>query len=534
MTDALPGRSPAAAVEAGMRGMLRERPGRPLPPVRAWAREHRTSTRVVLRVLHALRDEGLVDVRRGRRASAPSAVRDPEPTRSPVRRVYDAVRGAIEGGRFPVGTRLPKTEYFAVQERASYSTVVRALRLLEREHLVHRHGRHSIAGPAPSSSATQVSGGGPVILLLQANEEWWEETLASPWLSPFSLGLMREVLQAGVQTIPATLARTSSSYLCRGHEQIASLIRELGPRYHGTVMMGQSWDFHFGAGATIPAVVRAMVRYGRPVVWFDYADEPRSRSDPFDPADYRRMTGEPGPRRFFSRVHHSESAAHTEALRALYSQGHRRVGLPWFTEEDPLLRAERVGGLLATAAALPGMELVVHTCEGNPFGTERGPAPVPVIAPAWLRRLGNEGRRFLESAPGQHGTVAEHARLLRLAEVLLALRFERGVTAIIAINDTRARDYYLCLRSMGLRVPQDLSLVSFDASPRVLYPWQISSVDFGFAYLAYCAYHLIMQDVPVRRNRTNVPARCRLNHMGSIGASPAAFSMPRSPATSST
>lgn len=95
---------------------------------------------------------------------------------------------------------------------------------------------------------------------------------------------------------------------------------------------------------------------------------------------------------------------------------------------------------------------------------------------------------------------------------------DSGATALIAITDTHARAYYVWLRSMGYDIPGELSLLSFDASPRQLYPWQISSVDFGFGYLAYAAYHLLMGDVPILRTDCSVAARPRLNHHGSLGA----------------
>ena len=167
------------------------------------------------------------------------------------------------------------------------------------------------------------------------------------------------------------------------------------------------------------------------------------------------------------------------------------------------------------AAQWPGLAVILQEAPGNAFAARGPEAPAGTRTPRQLvRRLPAEGRAFLDK---DDSSGPDHARLLALNAVMMPLLFEQNVTAIIAMNDARARHYYLWLRTMGYRVPDDLSLLSFDAVPRQLYPWQISSVDFGFGYLSYCAYHLIMEDVPVAHRNSDLPARCRLNHMGSVG-----------------
>jgi DNA-binding LacI/PurR family transcriptional regulator len=63
-----------------------------------------------------------------------------------------------------------------------------------------------------------------------------------------------------------------------------------------------------------------------------------------------------------------------------------------------------------------------------------------------------------------------------------ALLDDLGVTAILAPNDYFAHQYYHWLRAAGLRLPEDVSLLSFDNN-RYSLPFSISSIDFGFGDL---------------------------------------------------
>jgi len=156
----------------------------------------------------------------------------------------------------------------------------------------------------------------------------------------------------------------------------------------------------------------------------------------------------------------------------------------------------------------------VHTIDGPLFGD--GTAALPAVSASHRRGLPRPGRSILDAALHAPETP-EHRRTIAITAVMAPLMQDTGVTAIIAPNDERAVPYYLWLRTMGYAVPGDISLVSFDASARLLHPWQISSVDFGFMHLGYSAYHLIAQDIPVPRRGTDFPARCRFNHTGSLG-----------------
>jgi hypothetical protein len=75
-----------------------------------------------------------------------------------------------------------------------------------------------------------------------------------------------------------------------------------------------------------------------------------------------------------------------------------------------------------------------------------------------------------------------------------------GTTAIIAPNDSLGVRLLRTLDTVGLRVPQDISLLSFDNRYRYSFS-SLSSIDPGFASLGYCAAHCIAGDVPIAHER---------------------------------
>jgi DNA-binding LacI/PurR family transcriptional regulator len=91
-------------------------------------------------------------------------------------------------------------------------------------------------------------------------------------------------------------------------------------------------------------------------------------------------------------------------------------------------------------------------------------------------------------------------------------------TAVIAPNDVLGNLYHHVLDKAGVRIPEDISLISFDANPVDMYPYSLTSVDFGFDYLGYQAFHYFLGDrrVPIRKHRS-LPGLCRLTHTLTVG-----------------
>jgi DNA-binding LacI/PurR family transcriptional regulator len=109
--------------------------------------------------------------------------------------------------------------------------------------------------------------------------------------------------------------------------------------------------------------------------------------------------------------------------------------------------------------------------------------------------------------------------LVRTVPSLASLITEHSATAIIGMNQKLAVNYYYWLKNVGISIPDDISLVSFDNIP-ILGPHPISSVDFRRNDLGYAAAHIFIRDVPVKADRRgNIDARPEFFDRGSLAPS---------------
>jgi DNA-binding LacI/PurR family transcriptional regulator len=109
------------------------------------------------------------------------------------------------------------------------------------------------------------------------------------------------------------------------------------------------------------------------------------------------------------------------------------------------------------------------------------------------------------------------ALLLANTPSIVNLLSTKGLSALVALNDGMAIEIHLWLKFAGIRVPRDLSIVSFDNAIDY-YHLPISTVDFGFARLGYQAAHVFIGDIPVRSGADgDMPGACTVIDKGSIG-----------------
>ena len=112
--------------------------------------------------------------------------------------------------------------------------------------------------------------------------------------------------------------------------------------------------------------------------------------------------------------------------------------------------------------------------------------------------------------------AAVEREILQDAGVLMPILSDTNATAIIAPNDLRARRYYNLFSAVGIDVPDDLSMVSFDDAP-FLKPFPISSIDFGMAGLGHKALHVLLRDIPINVSPDGfLMAVPGVNHFGSV------------------
>jgi hypothetical protein len=140
--------------------------------------------------------------------------------------------------------------------------------------------------------------------------------------------------------------------------------------------------------------------------------------------------------------------------------------------------------------------------------------PIPRVSPKYIDDAVTVLRTIRGTDIYQHFT--ELTGSLSLAPAIMKALSAPKITALIAPCDLDARTIFTWLQSSRVRVPERISLLSFDNSP-ILSGFPITTIDFGFGHLGYTAFHVLFHDVPVKRNRYGeVPTKPHLVHRGSI------------------
>jgi LacI family transcriptional regulator len=240
--------------------------------------------------------------------------------------------------------------------------------------------------------------------------------------------------------------------------QVLDMVHGLGSRFLGCLLVSRK-----RSGDAAADRARGFIQSGKPVLWFDRNDN-----------GFEHAPDGPNLHRCFF----DEESAATRAVDHLRERGHRtalyaygdwsvRQQASWKRRRERLVREE---------AEVHGMRVV-------PFG-----------------------RRASESS--SRG----------MARMLMDAVRKEGATAIVAPRDKVALKLYYELNSAGWRIPEDISMISFDNRP-ILVSAPITSVDFGFDYLGYAAFHRIFGLVPVKKNRAgDIAARPRVEDRGSVAA----------------
>jgi DNA-binding LacI/PurR family transcriptional regulator len=140
--------------------------------------------------------------------------------------------------------------------------------------------------------------------------------------------------------------------------------------------------------------------------------------------------------------------------------------------------------------------------------------PMPASTPAYVRDAVTVLRSVRHT--GVYHQFGDLTSALHMAPALMRALSNPRITALVLPNDLDARYVFRWIQRSGLRIPEHISLLSFDNS-KSLSGFPVTTIDFGFGHLGYSAFHLFLQDVPVRRNRYGeVATKPRLVSRGSI------------------
>lgn len=504
------------------------KPGERLPPIRELASQLGIPLRQVQLILRDYQESGKISVTRGRgitRLGKQPAMVTKYASKSSDVLLYERMRDELCTGQYPYGSQLPKVAALAKERSVSTHTVCRAYSRLVEEELVIRHGRQFIVGSVPRSGTSSL---GPdtrfSVIILQISPAALSRFVSSEWTGGFMQSFMRKLSAYGIRPIVITmhedLERHNTFRPLSGRGALESTVISLRNDFRGILVLGTAWDYLSGCNEDFCSLIPFLCSFGKPVVWFDAIDEVgncRGASDRHR-VSYRNAISNQYVRKLFTRCRYDEIAGVKAAVRFLVDRGHRKAvfqstdtGIKWVDHRFQYI-------LAVTKKHLPELELYNGCAMSIP---EDPIAALSCSSSGILRAIEPIAQSLREKYPsgnGIHEFSAHDRKFAYLSLCLAPFIFDQGVTAIIAPNDEQANVICQWLSAIGLRFPEDISVISFDDNLARQYPFAISSVNFGFDRLGYLAGHCIMRDISVKVGaERSVSVMPVINHQGSIG-----------------
>lgn len=427
---------------------LKKCKGATLAPVRDLCTSYGASYLVILKALHVLESEGLIIMHQGRRTQIVNK-QQKNPTQdisteTAVSIIVKGITQQIAAGELRAGDLVPKFENLCSGYSCSTTTLKQALTILEHKQLVHQSGRQRIVGPAPAKSKD----GGfltkrKTILLAVNHETEWEEFHGS-YLEPFAMAFFREAERLGIRIVQVVLDANSSSHVfVTGVQEVRQFIARLGHDYLGSLLVPPLSQI-----VELAKWLKILCAQQKPVALMQ------------DDLPELSFAGSIRRLRFVGWGTQGKESHYFLALDHLANLGHRIIALVCNRTEDQKWFRQRAERLQRNAKEFfPDLTITVI----EDYGT---------------------------GARADQDTVF-------LKKILKMNKF----SALLAPNDVAAKGFYRALRQLGRRVPEDISLLSWDNRPDLM-PYPISSIDFGLDELAYRTVHLLLGVLPVKVGRS--------------------------------
>jgi len=391
----------------------------------------------------------------------------------PATALYEKLKTALQQSDIGVGEMLPKFESLAASHRLSRTTIAHALRQLSSDRLIHKRGKCWIAGPQPSTTVPAQSARGLTRMVLILCTDTQQNVFHNLLVQPFWETLKYELHPKDIQfrlgyRIPEEVR---TPIRCQGIEEMGESIRSWGDFFRGTIIYDQHMDRE-----TLAQWARLLSMGGtRPVIYFDL-----SNSNP----SFTRSGLSLG--HWYYRVHFDEPAAVAVALGHLFRAGHRVVGLPTMPWDTNEWVARRIGLIKKTAKAFSPTPEILSVSLNEPFWDPATPFSIERkgMSSAITDYVALQRASWSTSRPRTN--VSDVVR----ATPSMAKLCDKGVTAIVALNDWLAHQIFVWCHLAGIDIPRDMSIVSFDNDP-VATTYSISTIDFGYARLGYLTARLL-------------------------------------------
>jgi len=477
----------------------------PLPSIRQLSERYRVSYRTMWKAVQILIRKGLVATAPGITMAFVGArengvvVSGPQPSHI---NIYNMIKQRVLDGAYKAGDRLPKIGYFAASENVKSSTVSRAMARLAADSLAHKHKGRWIAGPpAPKNKpGTHKEPGSerPVVMhVMTTAAEAHTFAFEAAFSAAFMLPLRNELLTYGIHFMPAMIqAPKSLDEIPCGLDEIKATIRSLGSRYQGMLL-----NIINPIERGLDTSITEMAGFSRrPIVYFDITDQGEWLTR-------KNLSLRSG----YYRLHLDERRAVEIALAALVARGHTRIGVHGADIYDWSMR--RLDRIKMVARAMASPPTIVCSGQSEDIWRSLSSLGMHEIMDHALR-----ASRLSSNESADDSTDFSYSQsLMKSVPSLTTLLIEQRPSALIALNDRLAREYYYALKVAGILVPAHLSMVSFDNSAESVYI-PLSTIDFGLPRLGYLAAHIFINDMPVHGDHEgNIAGLCTLVDQGSIG-----------------
>lgn len=543
-------------MKASLQSLLAEKIRESLP--KFWARNRRVtadslclhfgvSRTTMLRSLAILRDRGVVRYGRGspiRPGSslgtatntnetsseqvANEVVTDPEAYSSTTAayRVYQAIKDQIIHGEWANEDLVPKTAYLVHTFSCSKSTAHRALQILLEDGLITRFGRgYRVGADRVQSTAFQTKGS---VFVVQYDSLTWPRIQNGKWGDQFVGNVFTSLSGSGLEVYVADLQRNGirhgDSARPTGEQDIEDAVRRLTSPLLGFICLFSVFDFPRPAYEHLEASLEWLSRFGKPIVWFDSTEEigglyRRSGKVTQSFGAFLKSGRLKSP---VFRCRPDQAEAFSVALHILEEHGHRRIGLALFRPRVEWMRYRLHTINRIRSKSIRHIHLAVSPGKKNPIPLTMSMTikdfhtGIPTVNRKVSAMLGRLSAEYIGKTMAE---LPEDDRdLIIMTRVLLPIIESEKCTALLLPNDHAARRVLHWCVAAGIRIPQELSILSFDDRFEEQYPYVISSVNFGFEQLGRIAVGILRGQPPLRiREYRGVPSIPRLNHQMTIG-----------------
>lgn len=506
--------------------------GKTLPSIKDLAQKFKVSKGAISKTLHSLADQKIVMIKPRKRIQIINQFNEEsfntvlQEHDSSIDKLYKEIKNEIESGDLLSGLPLPKIAFYVVREKMSNKSVQKVYNRLITEKLAYRKGKQVIIG-SPLGSPSLANKKPKVILILCDRAEHWSWLCTDFATRSFGQMFIYESKRRNVRLICALTEKQSeiSSWYPSGWEKIEQFILENSSNFLGTLAI-----LDRARNTTIELWIQRFLHFKRPIVWLDHKD-----------TGIQSTSTSHVKKSLFTRCCIKEDSIVTTTISYLLEQGHRNalfVYSPSPNETWQDYRLTRLQEISKTnfesqvqitskrSLSLNDFNLPIESglIEDIEYLCKNGSKEIKdsiqkVVNDKILKTYSLD--QYIDKSIADHPhafligvlhmvfknsyTVLKdqlfHINKIRASLELLPLFKDKKISIIIGQNDKFSRSQLIpWLDILAIQIPQEISLISFDnLYSDAFIP--LTTIDFGYDYLGYQAFHAICGDIPVKRNR---------------------------------